>query len=405
MVARVRPDAIIATGRSDYPNQVNNVLCFPYIFRGALDCGATEINAAMELACVEAIAELARIEPDEVVARAYGGAQLLFGPEHIIPKPFDPRLALLIAPAVARAAMATGRRAPPDRSISPPTSSACQRFAYRSGQLMHPVFEQARSTLQARRLCRRRGRARAARGAGGDRRAARASGADRAARAWCRRGSPRSACAWCRIDGISRSSIRSPTRRSMPPLDGALCRAGRSARRDAGAARKRVRRRPAIAAAHAARTRGWSMRRCAAAPPTGGSRPADILPIIPRLPGLKRVYALSALIVGEQTLFFCDTHMNVDPTAEEVAEMTLLAADAVRRFGIVPQGGAAQPQQFRRVQFALGQEDAARAASGALRCARTRDRRRDARRRRVGAGAARTDGRRRAGSRARPICW
>ncbi|MGN6121522.1 MAG: malic enzyme-like NAD(P)-binding protein, partial [Sphingomonas oligoaromativorans] len=108
IVQQVRPDAIMATGRSDYPNQVNNVLCFPYIFRGALDCGATTINAEMELACVEAIAELARIEPDEVVARAYGGAALLFGQDYIIPKPFDPRLALLIAPAVAKAAMRTG---------------------------------------------------------------------------------------------------------------------------------------------------------------------------------------------------------------------------------------------------------------------------------------------------------
>src|SRR6201996_9496457 len=145
IVKAVRPDAIIATGRSDYPNQVNNVLCFPYIFRGALDCGATAINHAMELACVEAIAELARIEPDEVVARAYGGAQLLFGPEHIIPKPFDPRLALLIAPAVARAAMATGvARHPIDDFAA--YEQQLQRFTYRSGQLMHPVFEQARST-------------------------------------------------------------------------------------------------------------------------------------------------------------------------------------------------------------------------------------------------------------------
>ena len=106
--AGVRPDAIMATGRSDYPNQVNNVLCFPFIFRGALDVNATTINEEMKIAAVEAIAELARVEASEVVAAAYGGSAPVFGPDYIIPKPFDPRLILQIAPAVARAAMATG---------------------------------------------------------------------------------------------------------------------------------------------------------------------------------------------------------------------------------------------------------------------------------------------------------
>ena len=109
-VYAVRPDAIVATGRSDYPNQVNNVLCFPFIFRGALDVGATTINDAMELAAVEAIAELARAEANEVVAAAYGGAAPVFGPDYFIPKPFDPRLMLQIAPAVARAAIDIRRR-------------------------------------------------------------------------------------------------------------------------------------------------------------------------------------------------------------------------------------------------------------------------------------------------------
>ena len=108
LVTAARPDAIIATGRSDYANQVNNVLCFPFIFRGALDVGATTINEAMKIAAVEAIAKLARVEASEVVAAAYGGAAPVFGPEYIIPKPFDPRLILEIAPAVARAAIETG---------------------------------------------------------------------------------------------------------------------------------------------------------------------------------------------------------------------------------------------------------------------------------------------------------
>ncbi|HLB99069.1 MAG TPA: phosphate acyltransferase, partial [Acetobacteraceae bacterium] len=139
----VRPDAIIATGRSDYPNQVNNVLCFPFIFRGALDVSATTINEAMKIAAVEAIASLARAEASEVVAAAYGGSAPVFGPEYIIPKPFDPRLILEIAPAVARAAMDSGvaRHAITDFAAY---RRDLERFVFRSGQLMQPVFEAAR---------------------------------------------------------------------------------------------------------------------------------------------------------------------------------------------------------------------------------------------------------------------
>jgi malate dehydrogenase (oxaloacetate-decarboxylating)(NADP+) len=117
-VVAARPDAIIATGRSDFPNQVNNVLCFPFIFRGALDVSATTINEAMKIAAAEAIASLARMEASEVVAAAYGGAAPVFGPEYIIPKPFDPRLILEIAPAVARAAMDSGVARRPIRDFA-----------------------------------------------------------------------------------------------------------------------------------------------------------------------------------------------------------------------------------------------------------------------------------------------
>ncbi len=140
-----RPDAIIATGRSDYPNQVNNVLCFPFIFRGALDVGASTINEAMKLAAAEAIAELARIEASEVVAAAYGGIAPVFGPDYIIPKPFDPRLILQIAPAVARAAMATGVARRPITDFAA-YQRDLERFVFRSGQLMRPVFEAARQS-------------------------------------------------------------------------------------------------------------------------------------------------------------------------------------------------------------------------------------------------------------------
>ncbi len=144
-VRAARPDAIVATGRSDYPNQVNNVLCFPFIFRGALDVGATTINEEMKVACVEAIAVLARVEASEVVAAAYGGAAPVFGPDYIIPKPFDPRLILQIAPAVAQAAMRTGVATRPIEDFAA-YRRELEVFVYRSGQLMRPVFEAARKS-------------------------------------------------------------------------------------------------------------------------------------------------------------------------------------------------------------------------------------------------------------------
>jgi malate dehydrogenase (oxaloacetate-decarboxylating)(NADP+) len=142
-IKAVRDDALIATGRTDYPNQVNNVLCFPYIFRGALDCGATTINDAMEIAAVRAIAELARAEQSEVVAAAYAGQTLAFGPEYLIPKPFDPRLMIKIAPAVAQAAADSGvaQRAIVDFDAY---RDKLQGFVYASGNTMKPIFTMAK---------------------------------------------------------------------------------------------------------------------------------------------------------------------------------------------------------------------------------------------------------------------
>ena len=138
----VRPDCIIATGRSDYPNQVNNALCFPYIFRGALDVGATEINEAMKLACVRAIAKLARMEAGDL-ASAYGSDIPTFGPEYLIPRPFDPRLLVLLAPAVAQAAMDSGIAARPITDM-PAYLEKLGQFIYRTGLLMKPVYDRAR---------------------------------------------------------------------------------------------------------------------------------------------------------------------------------------------------------------------------------------------------------------------
>ncbi len=141
---KVRPDCIIATGRSDYPNQVNNVLCFPFIFRGALDVGATKITEEMKLACVKAIAELAQAEQSDIVASAYGGVDLSFGPEYIIPKPFDPRLIVRIAPAVARAAMESGVATRPIEDFTAYAASLTD-FVYQSGIVMKPVFNAAKA--------------------------------------------------------------------------------------------------------------------------------------------------------------------------------------------------------------------------------------------------------------------
>ncbi|MEI7351835.1 NADP-dependent malic enzyme, partial [Pectobacterium parmentieri] len=143
LAKEVRPDAIICTGRSDYPNQVNNVLCFPFIFRGALDVGATTINEEMKLACVHAIADLALAEQSEVVASAYGDQELSFGPDYLIPKPFDPRLIIKIAPAVAKAAMDSGVATRPIADFDAYIEKLTQ-FVYKTNLFMKPIFAQAR---------------------------------------------------------------------------------------------------------------------------------------------------------------------------------------------------------------------------------------------------------------------
>ncbi|MBU3721655.1 MAG: NADP-dependent malic enzyme, partial [Limnohabitans sp.] len=148
-VKAVRDDAIMATGRTDYPNQVNNVLCFPYIFRGALDCGATTITQEMEIAAVYAIAELAQAEQSEVVAAAYAGEPLVFGPEYLIPKPFDPRLMIKIAPAVAQAAAESGVALRPIADMEA-YRERLQSFVYASGTTMKPIYTAAKRGLKKR---------------------------------------------------------------------------------------------------------------------------------------------------------------------------------------------------------------------------------------------------------------
>ena len=346
LVVAARPDAIMATGRSDYPNQVNNLLCFPFIFRGALDVGASEINEAMKVAAVEAIAELARAEASEVVASAYGGVAPMFGPQYIIPKPFDPRLILQIAPAVARAAMDSGVATRPIADFDA-YRQELELFVYRSGQLMRPVFERARKATKASTV-------RVAYAEAEDERVLRAVqtvldenlckpvliGRREVITA-------KAAEMGLRLELGDRVEILDPSadtalfaplveryqglvsRRGVPPL----------------AAERRVANRRTVAASMLLQAGHVD------AALVGGSgdwwqHMTYVLPIIPKRENVGRIYALSALIIDNGTLFFCDTHVNVDPTAEQVAEMTLLAAESVRRFGLTPKAALLSHSSF-----------------------------------------------------------
>ena len=332
LVRAARPDAIVASGRSDYPNQVNNVLCFPFIFRGALDVGATTINEAMKLAAVEAIAELARMEASEVVARAYGGAAPVFGPDYIIPKPFDPRLILQVAPAVARAAMDSGVAQDPIADFDA-YRSELERFVFRSGQLMRPVFEAAR----------KRGM-RVIYTEGEDERVLRAvqTVVDEGIALPILLGRRDEIARRMREMGL-RMRLDHNVQVLVPAQDGAVFHplvapyhalvARRGVTPDA--AERRMRLRPIVAGAMLLHTGQVDAVLC------GGTgawyRQMDyLLPIIPKSPAVNRIFALSALILQGGAIFLCDTHMNVDPTAEQIAEMTHLAAAAVTGFGVVP---------------------------------------------------------------------
>ncbi len=337
----VRPDAIIATGRSDYPNQVNNVLCFPFIFRGALDCGAREINEAMKVAAVEAIAELARIEASEAVAAAYGGDAPVFGPEYIIPKPFDPRLILVVAPAVAKAAMETGVAERPIADFEAYRQDL-DDVVYRSGQVMRPVFEAARKNPK-----------RIAYAEGEDERTLRAAQAvvdERIARPVLlgRRSviEGRLRSMGLRLDLDHDVEVIDPdTSELFGPLTAEYQHLVGRRGLPMQAAERALRRRPTIAASMLLRAG------IVDAALVGGlnawwQQVRYVLPVIPPRKAANRVYALTALIQGNGALFFCDTHMVVDPTPEQICEMTLLAADAVREFGLVPRAALLSHSNF-----------------------------------------------------------
>ena len=331
-VRAARPDAIVATGRSDYPNQVNNVLCFPFIFRGALDVGATTINEAMKIAAAEAIASLARVEASEVVAAAYGGAAPVFGSDYIIPKPFDPRLILEIAPAVARAAMESGVARRPIADFAQ-YRRELERFVFRSGYLMRPIFEAVRQSPP-----------RVAYAEGEDERTLRAvqTVLDEGIAEPVLIGRREVIEARVRAMGLRMDLARSvrvldpgKDRETFDPLVPLYqSKVGRRGVPPESAAR-RIATRPTVAASILLEAGLVDAAIC------GGSgnwmnQWHYAFDIIGKRPDVGRVYGLSAVIIPSGTLFFVDTHLLVEPTAEQLAEMTALAAEQVRAFGITP---------------------------------------------------------------------
>ena len=349
-VQAVRSDAIMATGRSDYPNQVNNVLCFPYIFRGALDSGATTISDAMEIAAVHAIAELAQAEQSEVVAAAYVGQTLAFGPEYLIPKPFDPRLMMKIAPAVAQAAAESGVALRPVADLNA-YRDKLQTFVYASGTTMRPIFAAAKSAT----------RKRIAYAEGEDERVLRA------------------------VQIVVDEQLARPTLIGRPAviaqrvekfglrlkegLDYDIVNVEQDHRyRDfwqtyhrmterkgvtAPVAKIEMRRRLTLIGAmllHKGEVDGllcgtWGTTHNhlqyidqVIGPRIGGS---------PSTPQDVRVYAcMNGLMLPSRQLFLVDTHVNADPTAEELSEITVMAAEEMLRFGVQPKAALLSHSNF-----------------------------------------------------------
>jgi len=327
----VRPDAIIGTGRSDYPNQVNNVLCFPYMFRGALDVGATTINEAMNVAAVRAIAELAHAEQSEVVTAAYGTEELSFGPEYLIPKPFDPRLIIKVAPAVAQAAMDSGVATRPIADMDAYVQQL-NDFVYSTGLLMRPVFIAAKKKPARVVFCE-----------GEDERVL------RAVQAVCDENLARPiligrpevvhksiARFGLRIRAGEHFELVSPDsdpryKELWRDYHGIMARRGVSV----DYARLEMRKRTTLIGAMLLRHNYADAMLCG----TFGKHSLHLRYIdrvIGRKPGIEHFYAMNLLILPHRTVFIGDTYVNYDPTAEQLAEMTLLAADEVARFGLAP---------------------------------------------------------------------
>jgi malate dehydrogenase (oxaloacetate-decarboxylating)(NADP+) len=327
----VRDDAIIATGRSDYPNQVNNVLCFPFIFRGALDVGATTINEEMKLAAVYAIADLAHAEQSDIVAMAYGDQPSCFGPEYLIPRPFDPRLIVKIAPAVAQAAMVSGVATHPITDFAS-YRDRLNEFVYHSGLVMKPVF--ARAKQEPKRLVYAEGEE------------------ERVLRA---------------VQVVTEEGLAKPILIGRPDVVdqridrlGLRIRAGKdfelinpdsdpryreywtlyhrlTERKGVSVeyAKTEVRRRTTLIAALLVR-QGEADAMICGTYDQHHKHLRYIENVIGLRPGVNNFAAMNMLLHPKGTFFICDTYVNPDPTAEQLAEIAILAADEVSRFGMTP---------------------------------------------------------------------
>ena len=326
-----RPDAILATGRSDYPNQVNNVLCFPFIFRGALDVGATTITEAMKLACMRAIAELAHAEQSDIVAQAYAGEDLTFGPEYLIPKPFDPRLMVIVPPAVAKAAMDSGVATRPIADFDAYRERLSQ-FIYHSSLIMKPVFAGAKHASK-----------RVAYAEGEDECVLRAIQivVDEGLAKPVLIGRPEVIAARIEKFGLRlRAGVdfelvninSDPRYRECWQLYYQLMgRKGVSPEE----AKEAVLRKPSVIGALLLRIGACDALVCG---PVGKyeAHLRHVADVIGRSPDAPVFAAMNGLLLPNRTLFVCDTYVNRNPSAEQLAGIARLAADAVRRFGLVP---------------------------------------------------------------------
>jgi len=347
-----RPDAIIATGRSDFPNQVNNVLCFPFIFRGALDVGATTINEAMKLACVRAIADLAMIEQSDIVASAYNMSEsLCFGPEYLIPKPFDPRLIVMIAPAVAKAAMDSGVATHPITDFDA-YRAKLTGFVYHSGLLMQPIFTAAKK--EPKRIVYAEGE---------DERVLRA------------------------VQVVVDEKLAKPILVGRPAvLARRIERFGLRLKPDVDFetinpeyderyrhywlnyyeltqrkgvsqqyAQVEMRRRHTLIGAMMIH-RGDADGMICGTFGTHGLHLHYIDQVIGRRPGATVYAAMNAILLPARTVFITDTYVNADPTADQIAEIAVMSADEIRRFGLTPKAALLSHSSFGTSRHACAQK-------------------------------------------------
>jgi len=341
-VRQVRDDAIMATGRTDYPNQVNNVLCFPYIFRGALDSGATTITLEMEIAAVHAIAELAQAEQSEVVAAAYSGQPLAFGPEYLIPKPFDPRLMMKIAPAVAQAAADSGVALRPIADMDA-YRERLQGFVYASGTTMKPIFQAAKRALKKR----------VAYSEGEEERILRAAQivVDEGIARPILIGRP----------AVIAKRIETFGLRLQEGLDYEVVNVEQDDRyRDfwqtyhrmterkgvtESIAKIEMRRRLSLIGAMLVHKGDADGLICG----TWGHNTMHLTyvdQVIGKRAGVTTFAAMNGLMLPGRQVFIVDTHVNYDPTAEQLAEITVMAAEEMRRFGIAPKAALLSHSNF-----------------------------------------------------------